>query len=420
MAKKQDLNIPFFDGPPQPLPEPLRGDEPGTFAHRTVTARLPNIARAVLQENDFPPPAVARLEGFLEEIPQDHIRLFEDPGAPDEEDWRAYTLPHLESNWLQAPWFFVETYFYRRIMQAIGYFQPGPLQGVDPFALQKRQALELGLESIRRVARQLPAAPAEVGLQDEAARGALARLILLSVWGNQADLSMWSTQDAGRPEHREDEQQRSHLLVDDTGAVLDYLSGLGGRPARLDFIPDNTGPELFHDLALADLLLSGGVAGSVCFHLKIHPTYVSDAMVKDVHASVAAMAAEQEGGVKALGERLSAHLASGRLQLQQDFYWTSPLPLWEMPERLRRELGGSDLIVSKGDANYRRLLGDRRWPHTTSFGEILRYAPAPLLALRVCKAELAAGLKPGQAEALANEDPDWLVDGNWGVIQLAR
>jgi hypothetical protein len=41
------------------------------------------------------------------------------------------------------------------------------------------------------------------------------------------------------------------------------------------------------------------------------------------------------------------------------------------------------------------------------------------LALRVCKAELAVGLEPGQAEEMARRDPDWLFNGRWGMIQYA-
>ena len=31
----------------------------------------------------------------------------------------------------------------------------------------------------------------------------------------------------------------------------------------------------------------------------------------------------------------------------------------------------------------------------------------------------AAGLAPGQGEALAEVDPDWLVNGRFGVVQFA-
>jgi len=83
------------------------------------------------------------------------------------------------------------------------------------------------------------------------------------------------------------------------------------------------------------------------------------------------------------------------------------------------ELARTDLLISKGDANYRRLLGDRAWPFTTPFAEVVSYLPAPLLALRTAKSEVAAGLTQAQIDALNDDDPDWLVNGRWGVAQFA-
>lgn len=81
---------------------------------------------------------------------------------------------------------------------------------------------------------------------------------------------------------------------------------------------------------------------------------------------------------------------------------------------------GSKLIVVKGDLNYRRLVFDCHWPPTTPFPDALGpFRPAPLVALRTLKAEVVVGLPPGTAEAVAEVDKQWLVDGNWGVVQFA-
>ena len=79
-----------------------------------------------------------------------------------------------------------------------------------------------------------------------------------------------------------------------------------------------------------------------------------------------------------------------------------------------------DLVIFKGDVNYRRLLDDRHWPHTARLEAIAAYFPAPFLVLRPLKGEILVGLAPGQAEALAAEDPNWLIDGQRGLIQLCR
>jgi hypothetical protein len=70
--------------------------------------------------------------------------------------------------------------------------------------------------------------------------------------------------------------------------------------------------------------------------------------------------------------------------------------------------------------NYRRLLDDRHWPHTARLQEIAAYFPAPFLVLRTLKGEIQVGLAPDQAEALAAEDPEWLINGRRGLVQFCR
>jgi hypothetical protein len=85
---------------------------------------------------------------------------------------------------------------------------------------------------------------------------------------------------------------------------------------------------------------------------------------------------------------------------------------------MHQELASAGLLISKGDVNYRRWLGDRRWPFITPIQQILSYRPAPLLLMRVMKAEIVAGLQPGQPEMLYQADPTWQFDGSSGLVQL--
>ena len=74
-------------------------------------------------------------------------------------------------------------------------------------------------------------------------------------------------------------------------------------------------------------------------------------------------------------------------------------------------------MIFKGDANYRRLLGDRHWAATTPIHEIVRPS-FELVALRTAKAEVMAGLEPAVAASAQETDPDWLTNGKWGMIQV--
>ena len=409
-----------YNRPKHPLPEPLRGAELGTFAHLTVSERMPRIGRQVLAENDFPPAVVSRLETLIAELPFGRVRPLEDAAAPDASDWDGYVRPYLGQNWLQVPWFFAESYYYRRILEATGYFRPGPLHGVDPYLNQKRLALEAARPAIRMLAKELDPALRKPTADRRREADAIRRLMVKNVWGNQADLSIWSMSDEDRPDHQALDQQQAHLLVDDTGTVINRLLKPGSQLKRVDFILDNFGPELAYDIGLADYLLSTNTAGSVRFHARAHPTFVSDTLIKDIHFAVSDLSSSEDPHVRALGARLREHLRTRRLQLCDDFFWTSPCSFWEMPERIRQELAGADLVISKGDYNYRRLTGDRHWPPTTPFADVVGYFPAPLVILRVLKSETILGLRPGKAEALDKQDPGWLVNGKWGVIQLFR
>jgi hypothetical protein len=88
-----------------------------------------------------------------------------------------------------------------------------------------------------------------------------------------------------------------------------------------------------------------------------------------------------------------------------------------MPDDLYGDLASADLVIAKGDANYRRLVGDAHWPPTASFRRATAYFPAPLVTLRTLKSELILGLRVGDAERLQALDPQWRVNGKRGVVQ---
>jgi hypothetical protein len=92
--------------------------------------------------------------------------------------------------------------------------------------------------------------------------------------------------------------------------------------------------------------------------------------------------------------------------------------MWAMPDDLRILLAEADVVLAKGDANYRRALGDAHWPFTTPLADVVSYFPAPMVFLRTCKAEVIAGLSNAQVRELQQRDPAWLTNGEWGVIQF--
>jgi len=169
---------------------------------------------------------------------------------------------------------------------------------------------------------------------------------------------------------------------------------------------------------LADALFDKGMS-HVTFHLKLHPTFVSDIIVPDMLMMLNAMRSGEHGeAIEQLGRRLQMALDEGRMHLAPGAFWNSPYVLREMPERLANGFKGAALVIIKGDLNYRRMVEDRLWETDVPFAEVTEYFPAPLLALRTMKSDSVVGLASGLAEQLDREDARWRVNGKRGLIQF--
>jgi hypothetical protein len=372
-------------------PPPLRTDESNAFAHYSMTVRVPKILDDVCQENaDYPTAVLDAVAGLRDDIRNDARVLPLGFPAPDTGEWQP--LPGTET-WLHTEWFFAECYLYRSLMAAVRYWESGR----DPFAPVKRRELESGAlwEALEAVV-------------THAARGdeLVHALLDLSLWGNRVDLSYNVGTAFGRAGESHD------LLCDDRGLAVGELLRPGGD---VHLVADNTGSELSMDLTLADALMSQAGA-RVSVHVKMHPVFVSDATVADVWNLVRAMG-DRGGPCRELGTRLERAFEAGRLRVLPDFYWNGPRFLWDRPPRIAAELDGASMVIFKGDANYRRVIGDALWPPETTLGEATGYFPAPLLLLRTMKSDAVAGLPRGLAARLDAADQDWRINARRGLIQ---
>jgi hypothetical protein len=380
--------------------------EPGSFACRTIVERKPQILRQVRDDNDYPAGIVRRLDELEAEVRGAPIRpLTED--AADVAFWNRALEFWEGKTWLEVGWYFAETYFYRRLLEAVQYLRSGPWHGHDPFWRPKRRSEQDALPGFE---------DGWGALSEVAADVALEALLHSSLWGNRADLSTRSIRAQARG-GLSVRNERHNVLIDDTNAVRELLkSGLD----VVAFATDNAGIDLLFDLALSDFLLAQGWAARVDLHVKDRPFFVSDAMPEDVALTLAALSGARAGALNELGQRLSGYARGKRLRVQTHRFWTQCLPFREMPSAVRADLARADLVVLKGDVNYRRLLADRHWPHTTPLSVAAGDFPRPFLALRTLKGELMVGLAAGQAGSLAAEDPDWMINGQRGIIQLVN
>ena len=391
--------------PDQTLPPCLMTSDLGSFARTTILERKPQIIRQVITDNTYQPEVNAALDALRDEIASRPMQPLHESAA-DVAFWNTeLSANYAGRTWLEVPWYFAETYFYRKVLEAVGYFQPGEGQGRDPYQLQKHRQVESDIQKLAVEWEQLSVLDPETRFET---------LLHSCLWGNRADLSNFTVRVKARggiAAH----QERHLILIDHTERVRDLLLG---AVQRVDFICDNVGSDLLFDLALADFLFFHGWANEIHLNFKNQPFFVSDAMPADAQLTVDRLQKSSDEAMQAWGRRLAEDLATKRLVLETDQFWTTCLMFRQMPSHLREGLASAGLVLVKGDVNYRRLLDDRHWPHTTRMEDICAYFPAPFAALRTLKGEIMVGLEAGQVESLQAEDPTWLINGKRGVIQL--
>ncbi|MDM8529421.1 ARMT1-like domain-containing protein [Anaerolineales bacterium HSG24] len=145
--------------PHQP-PPPLLTNEPDSFPNLTMRQRIPKILQDVLTDHpNYPLEITEALQALLDELVNNDLVGPLNSNAPDASLWSEAWQPHRDKRWLEIPWFFAEAFFYRRLLQAVGYFgwplvtvqlrSPTPQgraaieawEGVDPFQTRKQAEL---------------------------------------------------------------------------------------------------------------------------------------------------------------------------------------------------------------------------------------------------------------------------------------
>lgn len=392
--------------------------DPASFPHSVLAERHPALIRQVREAFPYPPEVGRALDALAAETAEDAAgrpegRIAPLPaGARDEALWARWGRPYLGRSWFDAPFLFAESYFYRRLLEAVGWFGPGPWRGIDPFGPLKRaelagEAVTAELAALDEVGRL----PREE--QDRAVLGG-------ALWGNRADLgfriSAGGSSDSAGPEGR--------VIADDSGRFWRHLADHAADPAgaaAVHLVADNAGRELIPDLILLDHLLDTGCAATAVLHVKPYPYFVSDATTADVVDCLRRIT-RAPGRAGRIGARLWEALATGQLAVRDHWFFCAPLPYADLPDDLRADLAQAAVTVFKGDLNYRRLVGDRRHPATTPFAALTSWAPGPLLALRTLKSDVAAGLAPDVLAGLDGESGldggGWRTSGTYAVAQF--
>jgi hypothetical protein len=378
--------------------------DPAEFAYTVFHDRHPRLFARVRNALPYGPAQLDALRRLEQETLTGTLQPLdprtEQAGAGDYAEWTEWGAPYFGRRlaWTDVPFLWSESYFYRRILSATGYFA-GPWHGVDPFGPMKSDSL-----AGAAVDRELAAYPA---LEQMTAADRDSAVLHACLAGNQADLGFQLI--AGEP-------VGVSLIVDDNAAIWAYLNER--EPGRVNLIADNAAEELLPDLLLMEHLITTGRATNATVFLKPRPYYVSDAMTQDAVALLRRLVAAP-GLAGDAGRRLWEYCTNGRLVFEAPAFFCAPLSFHDFPPGIMAAIGSATLTLVKGDLNYRRLVGDRFWPVTTSFADLTAYLPGPVAALRTCKSEVAVGLTAEAAAALDQASPDWRYAGKHAVIQFA-
>lgn len=317
--------------PNLPIPPPLLSLTPGSWAYDTMSRRLnKDILQRTYEENEeaFNSPEFAsalerfnKLRSELDNAANTKLTYLQfdegEDGRPAElvereaREWKDILAEYVENGdtWLSAPWLTTEFYAYRRLIEALGYYDKSNAATYlyDPFAVAKKAGLNSSVHSAENMLEKITSLPNTkegVGLASS-----------IALWGNKMDLSIWPA-DAENASldvfakilHAADD----NLLHDDTPLLAEHCDMLRARgDGKVDIIVDNAGFELVTDLALADHLIASGVAQTVTFQLKSHPTFVSDALEKDLLETVdyyASLSEDTFPNARAAGIRWQSYL----------------------------------------------------------------------------------------------------------------
>jgi hypothetical protein len=314
----------------------------------------------------------------------------------------------------------------------------------DIFARQKLSAFVASQAAVEELCERYVSlteggALANAANDEDAARLLFSEMTEMALWGNATDLSLLST--LGSLEDMRSLQGKSairdgqaRIVSNDVPAAWAYLKGRHqpGRSRRVDVVLDNAGFELLTDLVYALYLLDAGLASSVRLHVKSMPWFVSDVMPRDVDVLLSALVdpavfpGARNPTVRAMGGRLRGCFDSGLVSVAEHPFWTTGFDFQALPvaaPELHRDLLDSDLVIFKGDLNYRKLVRDANWPHTVPFKDAIGplRGGMKILALRTNKADVCVGLSEETLERVEDEAPGkaWVRNGKYAVISFS-
>ena len=325
-----------------------------------------------------------------------------DDGGSDIEGYNKEIEQRGNPTWFNVTWLFSECYMYRRI--ATIFRLSKHWKNHDVFFKQKQSTFRSSRAGVIELAfhynevlknlRSPDSALAQLSEEErtKAEEALFVEMGEICLWGNATDLSLLmhlsleEVQKLQGAESRKANQDK--IIANDFPAAFRVLKDAqrsGKKDRRVDIVLDNAGFELFVDLVLAGYLLESGLATHVILHPKNIPWFVSDVVPRDFADTLnvlqnakafyetpgdeerakgidpVALSADEEKATDGVFAHWSELYAEGKITLRPNDFWTHAGSYWRMPAtapKLIEDLKESELVIFKGDLNYRKLTGD--------------------------------------------------------------
>ncbi|KAG4075606.1 hypothetical protein HA402_003431 [Bradysia odoriphaga] len=422
-----------------PINVPLSGRFKKSFGYYTIKERLPVILTQIQDylskekdvladgneqtKNDIKS-VQSNLSKLIYELQTDKVMEKFDGDGTDRLQWNEFlsSLHDDNNSYFKTTWLYAECYMYRKLKS---FFEDTEtLKDFDYFRHQKTNALITSFGAMSHVVEHVNEFQSKPSKSPSDLEESFTRILKLDLWGNRCDLSISvgkEIKQSGNPFLQID-SLNPFVLVDRSKDIWNcIINGKSGQ--TIDFILDNAGYELFTDLVLASFLLDNQLASTIRFHIKTIPWFISDVNAFDFHWTIKTMAEHDNVHLSSFGKKLDEYRIAGKIVLiENEHFWTGPYEFYRMKEtdrKLHDNLSSSDLLIFKGDLNYRKLLGDFNWSFDSTFETVLRgFRPTNLCALRTVKADIVCEVDLNVANELSKKDPMWMETGQYGCINF--
>ncbi|KAL6434823.1 hypothetical protein ACFW04_005185 [Cataglyphis niger] len=349
----------------------------------------------------------------------------------DAEKWNTYLENKTRTEgetptWFNTTWLYCETYMYRILAQEIGL--TSSMQSYDPFEYVKQASFINSIDSMNILASYVSDIVCNKEYNKENSKNDFSKLLKLSLWSNRYDLSA----SAGALQKHTDnpliivDSLDKNILTNNWEFAWNIVKKKTNESLdNIHIVLDNAGYEFFSDLCLAAFFNTIAPTTKIIFHVKAYPWYVSDTTIQDFHWTLDQLNnLDHYANMKLLGKMFRNLLDREIWCVKEEPYWTGPYDFTQMKEKdknLYAQFSNSKLIIFKGDLNYRKLLSDINFEYNTSFSTALRdFRPTNVLSVRTIKCDICVGLPKGMAESLFKKDKNWMITGDYGVIQIAN